>query len=147
MTLAIWNVPVDGTSPTQLGIVATAGFSAAHSPDLAYIAFWRPDSPRSNQRDLNLARADGTGEAVYHTAYGLEFLGWAPDSEHFVFWKSGEWIPQLGHLCGDFVPLTDAPTASFRWIDASRFLFVSSPEASRLRPPYLYGPWELRLGT
>ena len=146
MTLAIWDIPVDGTPPAQLGTVAASVFSGALSPDLATIAFWRPDSPYSNQRNLNLAYADGTGEGVYHTAYDLEFLGWAPDSEHFAFWKSGEWIVQLGQLCGGFVPLTDAPTASFRWIDASRFLFVSSPKASRLRPPGLFGPWELRLG-
>jgi hypothetical protein len=147
MPFAIWNVPVRGTSPAQLGTVVASGFSVSLSPDLATIAFWRPDSPRSNLRDLYLANADGTGEGVYHADYDLEFLGWAPDSEHFAFWKFGEWIPQLGQLCGGFVPLTDVSTASFRWIDASRFLFVSSPKASRLRPPDLFGPWELRLGT
>jgi hypothetical protein len=147
MTLAIWHIPADGRPPTQLGTVEASGFSPGLSPDLGYIAFWRPDAPRSNRRNLYLAHANGTGEVIYHTAHLLEFLGWAPDSEHFVFWEFGEWLPQLGHLCGSFAPLTDTPTASIHWIDTSRFLFVSSPGASRLRPPREHGPWELRLGT
>ncbi|MEW6233182.1 MAG: hypothetical protein AB1566_12825 [Chloroflexota bacterium] len=147
MAFAIWDIRADGRPPTQLGYVEASGFSVSLSPDLAYIAFWRPDAPRSNRRNLYLAHANGTGEVIYHTAYLLEFLGWAPDSEHFVFWEFGEWMPQLGQLCGGFVPLTDMFTASIRWIDASRFLFVSSPRASQLRPPDKQGPWELRLVT
>lgn len=147
MTFAIWDIPANGTLPTQLGTVEASIFSVRLSPDLERIAFWRPHAPRSNLRDLYLAHADGTGEAVYHTAYALEFLGWAPDSEHFVFSETSG-VPQLGHVRGGFAPLADTGVATeVRWVDTSHFLFVTSPGATNLADLYEHGPWELRLGT
>jgi hypothetical protein len=62
---------------------------------------------------------------VYDTADQLNFLGWAPDSQIFVY-ASGDWPGEvrLANICEDPVPLSvDFYPGNLTWIHSIRFLF------------------------
>lgn len=101
------------------------------------MAFWRVTEALSNFRELHLARFDTSRHVLYESGYLLEFLSWAPDSAHFVFWLHHS-RALLGHICGAPEPLLDTAISGWvTWIDGDRFLFATGEEPSR----------ELRLGS
>jgi hypothetical protein len=126
-TLNTWRIPADGSHPTHFASFPGAPANDQLSPNQEYIAFWRPVEPLSNVRELHIAKFDGSANVIYAVGYLMEFLGWSPDSVHFAFGEFGE--PQLGNICGASEPLTDIALANqVRWIDSTRFLFVSGRE-------------------
>lgn len=125
--VTIWNVRADGSAATPLAEFSAFVASIAFSPDLARVAYWRPVAPQSNTRELHIANVDGSESIVYDTADLIEFLGWSPDSQHFVYTSglgSGIQI-QLGDICAQAVPLASGFFPyNLRWLEASRFLFL-----------------------
>jgi Tol biopolymer transport system component len=135
----IWNIPADGSPASQIGSVTTSYLGVpALSPDLAKLAYLTPveGAADPNQRQLHISKADGNGDTVFATGT-FSFLGWAPDSQHFLF-HDGKQAVQLGSLGSAPLVLKDVPiTARPEWADANRFLFTS---------PTTEG-WSLNVGT
>jgi len=130
-----WIIPLDGPAKA---LASFNGFplDVRLSPNQVYVAFWKATEPLSNDRELRLARFDTSTQVLYETGILLEFLGWAPDSAHFVFWQHGM-RPLLGHICGAPEPLLATTIGGWvTWIDRDRFLFSTGEEPSQ----------ELRLG-
>ena len=137
-TLSTWIIPADEASPREIATFSGFPIEVYLSPNQQYIAFWKAEPPQSNRRELHLARFDGSREVIYQAGYQLEVRGWAPDSVHFVFREGPSGQPQLGNICGEYKPLTDAPTTSgIDWVDSTRFIFIGDNQQGR----------ELRLGA
>lgn len=131
-----WLIPLHGP-PKALATFNGFPLDVSLSPNQEYVAFWKETAPSSNNRELHIARFDNPMHVLYETGILLEFLGWAPDSAHFVFWQPYTKPPLLGNICGAPEPLLDTTiTGWVTWIDGERFLFATGEEASR----------ELRLG-
>jgi Tol biopolymer transport system component len=119
---ALWELPADGSLPTQLGSVITPGAlqSPVFSPDLSKIAYLS-----ASMNELHISNADGSGDVAYDTAES--FAGWAPDGERFVYVSGGA---KLGQLGGDPEALADVEiqdpfSTPVMWVDAERFLYLS----------------------
>jgi hypothetical protein len=128
---AVWQVPTDGSPPRQAWTIAAAPFSISVSPNREYLAYLKAPQPRSNDRELHLAKIDGTEDLVYTQGYALEFLVWAPDGVHFIFDQYSIRAPQWGSVCGGSQALLDPPVmpvSSLTWVDRERFLFVTNGE-------------------
>ncbi|MBI4771111.1 MAG: hypothetical protein HY784_12055, partial [Chloroflexi bacterium] len=138
-TVALWRLPAEGGPAQQLATITAFPPSASLSPDGAWVAYWRTPRAGSNQRELRLAAVDSSSDLRYLTGHLTDFLGWAPDSQHFVFRYGQGSALWLGHPCAAPRPLTDAPAAigEVKWVNPGRFLFVAGQE----------GAYQLRLGA
>jgi hypothetical protein len=131
LPVRIWRTPVDGSPATQL--LEVAGFfpTFSFSPDLQEVAYWQNVPPNPNMRQLHIAALDGSENIIYKSGEVLDFVGWAPDSRHFVY---GIWDQEkafVGDLCGEPVPLdVDFYPVGIRWLDSSRFLFERPSEGA-----------------
>lgn len=138
-TFSTWVVPVDGNPAVQTGIYEGYFPDVYISPNNRYFAYWRAE-PSSNYRHLYLAMIDGSETLHYSSGEQLKFLGWNPDSIHFV-WQSDGHSLQYGSVCGGSSALTDSQDVPVEpeiyWLDAKWYLYVN-----RLRS----GQRELRLG-
>jgi hypothetical protein len=119
----VWHLSSQGGSAMNVGTISGDFYFSQPllSPDLLRVAFWR-DTATLNIHDLYLANPDGSAQTVYATGE-LQWLGWAPDSTHFVYAFGGSMNLQLGVVGG-------APTAigscnDLRWIDHISFLCLS----------------------
>jgi hypothetical protein len=126
--VAIWSVPVDGAPATRVSELAGFFPSFAFSPDRTRVAYWRAVAPQSNTRELHIAALDGSQQVIYDTGEVLEFLGWGPDSQAFVYVTGGAgespWNAQLAGICNDSVSLgLDFYPGNLTWLNPIRFLF------------------------
>jgi Tol biopolymer transport system component len=119
----IWRLPSDGSSANKAGTIYgdfyfSQVFTAPSlSPRLNRVAFIR----ESGTRDLFLANADGSGEAVYDSGE-IEWYGWAPDGIHFVYSIGDPMNLILGKDGGASIPL--ATGIDLRWINESEYLYL-----------------------
>jgi hypothetical protein len=142
----VWYIPADGSPESLSTSILAMPFAwpdSAISPDLNRLAYAVPVGiPTDNLRDLHISGADGSGDAVYINAESLEFVGWAPDSLHFIFEVHGPGPlsgTHLGVVGGGTITLASDSSlmTDFAWTDAAHYL-------------YLYrnaGTWELRYDT
>ena len=88
-----------------------------------------------NQRELHIADPNGGSDAVYRTAQ-LDFNGWAPDSNRFVFTEGSD--TRLGQIGVDSVPLlSDTRSATaVDWLSNGQILFLHR----------ITKGWEIKLG-
>lgn len=127
---ALWLIPADQTQAYQLGKVIAQPFfisKVTFSPDLLHIIFQRETgSPSENRVDLLIANSDGQGEWIYQSGISINFLGWSPDSNHFIFSHGENNIAQLGSLEVTAKPLTKSPAGILKvsWIDENYFIIV-----------------------
>lgn len=137
----LWQASNDGSAAIQLGMVLAMPFfggGVEFSSDLSKLAYLsETGEPQQNLRELHIAEVDSSDDFIYHTDQLIEFLGWAPDSTHFVFATGQDRVLQLGQVGAGFQPLTDDPTAiiGITWVDAESFLLLKETS----------GAWELRL--
>jgi hypothetical protein len=128
----VWHLSSQGGSVVNVGTISGDFYfpqtfsTPLLSSDLLRVAFWR-DTATTNIRDLYLANPDGSAQTVYATGE-LQWLGWAPDSTHFIYSFGGPMNLQLGVVGG-------APTAigscnDLRWIDDISFLCLSGSKGS-----------------
>jgi hypothetical protein len=123
----IWRIPANGDPAVTLGTIlgdfyfSQAFTEAVLSPNLQHVAFLR-DTPTPNVRDLYIANPDGTSASVYATG-DIRFLGWSPDSAHFIYSDGGPMNLLLGVL-GSAPSLIGACNQP-RWVDSSHFLCLS----------------------
>lgn len=125
VSVVIWRVPRDGTPATELAEFSGFVLSFTISPDQAKLAYWRPVAPQSNTRELHIAALDGSTHIIYETGNTLEFRGWAPDSQGFVYSAGG--FPgdtRVANICGEPVTLgLDYYPVGLSWLDPNRILF------------------------
>jgi hypothetical protein len=139
LPMAIWRVPVDGTTPAVVGQFSGDPFFSSFAPDLKRLLYLSPGG-NGTDRGLHLSSVDLSVDVLYDDD-GYE-VAWAPDSRHFVYGNSGRLY--LGDVCGEAVPVADVPEASFAgWLDARHFLLVRGlPSADGSQTE-----WELWLGS
>jgi hypothetical protein len=124
--LALYRVPVSGQSELVKTIEAQ---DAYWSPDGSRLAYTTAVSNSLETRDLYLAGADGSDPSLYTTARYWAFLGWSPDSKHFLYQDNQQVYlgapgqPPQG--LGNFLSIFDP-----RWISAEQFLHFLDQNAS-----------------
>ncbi|MGH2627352.1 MAG: hypothetical protein ACRDHY_11955, partial [Anaerolineales bacterium] len=133
---AVWIIPASGMMATHLadftGDFLFGGNADRLSPDLSRIGFPR-DTAVPNVSELVLANANGSGASVYAIGQ-ITWLGWAPFSSHFTYSFGDPTNLQLGTPGGG--PVSLATGIRLRWIDATRFLYLSGS----------FGSWTLQQG-
>jgi hypothetical protein len=134
----IWRLPADGGPAISLatipgGFFFTQSNTTALSPDLAWVAFQR-DTTTTNVRNLILAHADGTGEAIVATGQ-LFWGGWSPDSTHYAYGQDAPMNLQLGALGAPATALGSG--TQFRWVNESMYVYLSGTA----------GAWTLMRGS
>jgi hypothetical protein len=126
----LWTIPVDGSSPFQVGSVMAVPFfeqPVAFSPDLSRIIYFSEQgSPAENRRELHLAAFDGSGDRVYSEYSLLHLLSWSVDSAKFSFNVGEDQEAWIGSLDASPALLTSDPYGiiDLRWIDARNFLYL-----------------------
>jgi hypothetical protein len=141
----LWSIPVDSSPAELLGNVTAMGFAwpnNAFAPDLQHVIYVSPiGEPSANQRELHTANADGTDDLVYDSGESLEFTGWSPDSQHFIYVVNHE--PNKGTYLGGLgeepLQLSSEPHAmrDFQWVDGTQFAYTIKNGSQ----------WELRLSN
>ena len=146
-TVTVWNLPVEG-KPTELGQWKAFAPSVTFSPDNVYMAYWNLPEGSTNQRELHLARLEGSGasnpkDAIYTRGELIGNVSWSTDSQHFIFTmvsSGSKYRTYLGNTCQRSTLLMEGDRwITAAWVDASRYLLASN----------IYnipGQGELRLG-
>ena len=125
--MTVWYFPVNGNPVKQMSY--TGPYGADLSPDGRQVVYLY------HQREpveVHVVTADGkdTTFGSYATAstVNLSFMGWAPDSKHFLLNLSKDGRLVVPYLCAageQPVKLTDTDDAhAIVWVDAQRVLFV-----------------------
>ncbi len=129
--MAIWFMPVAGAPARQM--VYTGPYGASLSPDgqsVVYLDF------KQEPIDVHVVTADGK-DAPYGSFANVSFMGWAPDSQHFLLNLSPDQRLKEPFLCAageEPAKLTDTDDAfPIDWIDAQRALFASHGQALRIQ--------------
>ena len=136
---SIWDIPTDGSASRMIGVVTTVPFLGPElSPDLNHMAYAvENSSSTSKERDLHIAVADGSGNSIYQTGQ-LDFMGWAPDSNRFVFTVGSDNQAKLGAIGQAAVSFSDVnPVAAVSWLKDGKVIFLHRTSSS----------WEIRIGT
>lgn len=122
--MTLWEIPVDGSPARELGrVLARPLIGPSFSPDLGRMAFLRFEG---GFEELHIANADGGGDVVYDEADRLDFLGWAPDSQRFLY-LVGDTQLRIGRVASEATLLGDAPIIphmGIQWVDNDRFLYA-----------------------
>ena len=135
----VWFIPVIGEPVKQMSYAGLYG--ANLSPDgrkVVYLNF------RHEPIDVHVVAPDGK-DTIYsystHSYPAMKFMGWAPDSKHFLLDLSKDGRLSDPYLCAvgeQPVKLSDTDYAfPVVWVDTGRILFVSS---GNLRLQRLGGP-------
>jgi hypothetical protein len=134
--MTVWFIPVTGHPVKQMSY--TGPYGANLSPDgRAVVYLYHQHEPV----DVHVVTADGKdttiGSYATQSYMNLIFMGWAPDSKHFLLnlGKDGRLV--VPYLCADGeqpVKLTDTDDAlPVVWVDAQRVLFASHGQSLHLQ--------------
>ena len=140
----LWAIAVDPPTATELGRIPGNFLFQPDpwSPDfgrLAYVA--QVGDPGSNVRELYLADGGGRDALLYDTGEPIEFAGWSPSGERFLYLKGLPGALYLGQIGRPPQQLLDAEARrsiiDLAWLDGDRFLYLVGQ----------VGAWDLRLGA
>lgn len=134
--MTVWFIPVAGNPVKQMSY--TGPYGANLSPDgrtVVYLDYQHAPI------DVHVVSADGKdtifGSYASPSVVNLNFMGWAPDSTHFLLNLSKDGRLLVPYLCAvgeQPVKLTDTDDAhAVVWIDAQRVLFASHGKALHLQ--------------
>ncbi len=139
----LWRIPTDGTPAVLLGNIQAMPFAwpdNAFAPDLQHVLYAMMVGERTaNINELRLANPDSSGALVYDSGESLNFNGWAPDSQHFMYTIYGG--PRMGVYLGSIgqpAAIMASEPSSLRnitWVDNQRFAYFGQNGSS----------WELRI--
>jgi anti-sigma factor RsiW len=125
-TLALYRVPASGRAELSGRIEAV---DAYWSPDGSRLAYTKPVSDSLDIRELYLANGDGAEPSLYATPRYWAFLGWAPDSKHFLYQDNQQvYVGAPGQppqALGNFLSIFDP-----RWISGEQFLHLLDQNAN-----------------
>jgi putative hemolysin len=129
--MAVWSIPVVGEPIKQMSYGGPYG--ANLSPDgrnVVYLYY------QHEPVDVHVVAADGK-DISYGSYAKVSFMGWAPDSKHFLLNLSPDGRLNEPFLCAvgeEPVKLTDTDDAlPVDWIDVQQVLFASHGKALRLQ--------------
>ncbi len=130
----LWRMPADGTQAELVGYIPAIPFAWLNngfSPDSRRVAYVEAiGKPEENQRQLHILRLDGSNDAVYARGESLEFMGWSPDSQYFIYVIHGGENKGIyvGDLTAQPLMITSDPGAitGIQWVDDSRFAYLIS---------------------
>ncbi len=129
--MTIWFVPVAGEPAKQMSY--TGPYGAHLSPDGQSVVFL--DYQREPV-EVHVIIA-GSKDTLYGSYANVDFMGWAPDSQHFLLNLSEDQRLKAPFVCAVGEPaaqLTDTDDAlPVDWIDAGQVLFASHGKALRLQ--------------
>ena len=75
--------------------------------------------------ELHIGTTDGKNDDVVQSAQ-LSFVGWAPDSTHFLFALEGDTNIQYATLDGNYVQMTDQEyPEGVQWANVNSILFLN----------------------
>jgi hypothetical protein len=139
----LWSIPVDGTPAVQLGSIDAIGFAwpnNAFAPDLEHIIYVKQVEEASTyHRELHYANFDSTNDEIYDNDQSMEFVGWSPDSLHFIYAINRDVRKglYLGGIDEQPVLIYAEPdeVLDIQWIDGERFAYLVNTG----------GHWELRI--
>lgn len=124
-----WSVPLTGSPANMAGFTALPAFQNAPriSPDGLNVAYMSPNGANS---ELHLNGFDIGDELFsYYPTDQWGLVGWAPDSNGFVYWSDDVRSLWFGHIGSAAVRLTDTPhVENLRWIDITHILFTNDNE-------------------
>jgi hypothetical protein len=126
-TTTIWYLPVDGSPAKKISHIKAFAPSVTFSPDHQLMAYWPWPEGSADQRELHIARVDGSEDMIYTRGILIYDLVWSPDGQHFIFWMGNPNQPYLGQLCHPPRRLLDEKITndgSVEWIDANRYLLT-----------------------
>ncbi len=129
----VWRIPADGSAPAILGNVVGQTFfpqvfgAPGMAPDLAHIAFLREGTTPGPQQ-LIIANADGSGEVIYETGPRVNWQGWGPDGQRFIYGYGDPSVLRTGALGAAPAPV--GPGRLPRWISDTEFLYLSGSASS-----------------
>jgi hypothetical protein len=131
--MTIWYFPVNGNSVKQMSY--TGPYGANLSPDGRKVVYLYG---QHGPIDVHVVTADGKDTTFdSYTNVHPSFMGWAPDSKHFMLNLSKDGRLLVPYLCAvgeQPVKLTDTDDAhAIVWIDAQRVLFVRRGVTLHLR--------------
>jgi Tol biopolymer transport system component len=126
----LWAITLDGPTATELGRIAGNYLYQPDpwSPDFGRIAYVaQVGDPGSNRHELYLADGRGRNAVLYDSGEPLEFAGWNPDGERFLYLKGQSRALQLGQVDQPPRLLRDddqAGVLDFQWLDGDRFVYL-----------------------
>ncbi len=129
--MTVWFIPVAGEPAKQRSY--TGPYGANLSPDgrsLVYLDY------QHEPVDVHIITSDGK-DTLYGSYVNVGFMGWAPDSQHFLLSLSEDQRLKVPFLCAageQPAQLTDTDDAlPVAWIDAEQVVFASHGKALRLQ--------------
>ncbi len=128
---SIWTIPVGGGEPLQnLSLPVNFIGQAELSPDLQWVGFMQREQVGAvTQMDLHLVQVQGGADTRYKTnVKGV--VDWAPDSKHFTYEVGESFVPQLGALGAEPVPLAEAPLQAVKWLDGESYVYTTFADGS-----------------
>ena len=129
--MTVWFIPVAGEPVRQMSYTGPYGASLApNGQSVVYLDF------RQQPIDVHVVTADGE-DASYGSFANVSFMGWAPDSLHFLLNLSSDQRLNEPFLCAvgeQPAKLTDTDDAlPVDWIDAEHLLYASHGQALRFQ--------------
>lgn len=133
----LWRVPADGISPGEGSglsgdLFRPQGNLPIIAPTLSHLAYLR-ETDEAGVVELVIAETTGEGIVAYD-AGSIQWMGWAPGGERFVYSKNGSSTLWLGELDQSPQPLLEG--MRLRWVSEEAFLFLTG----------IPGDWSLMLG-
>ncbi len=140
----VWRIPVEGAPSPAFEMISARGLS--FSPDLSRFAYVLDDGMLDSPIELHIADSDGMNDMAYvrttHEDYtSLGFLGWAPDSQSFLFTDTDGNINlmKVGESEAQAVRIPSIePFRAMKivWLDADQFvIIIRSPSGIWLSLP------------
>ncbi|HTX79933.1 MAG TPA: hypothetical protein VMC62_09705 [Longilinea sp.] len=128
----IWSIPLDSSAPKLLAEIKTGGGSLLISPDLTKALYQLQLTQTDQVGELHLANIDGSHDTILQDGATGTLIGWAPDSQHYVFQPNGQTGLVLADTAGEAnVALTSdnvtvsASTAPV-WLDDTHYLLLTT---------------------
>lgn len=124
-TFTVWLVDVSVHSAMPLNTFTGFLLSAELSPDRSKVAFWT--QKMDNSRKFYLADVQTGEQFLYDDGRLLEFIGWSPDSAHFLYKPAESPQPILGDICAGARPLTDIQitlNGNIQWVDDQHLMVL-----------------------
>lgn len=123
----IWRIPRAGDAlqlATLSGrfLFSTMGENNLWSPDRSRFAYINADE------DLIHTNGDGSDRSVYASG-SVEFVGWSPDSQRFIYKQGSPWTYYVGEMGADPIALLPPDLSlqvqSAEWIAPNTFVYSS----------------------